>query len=550
VTSDAPHSALDLPAQDAARLRRAAWLQVAADLVWPVQALCIASVIGGWAAGATAQAPIWIAGFVAAGLARAGLNTLSGQWLFALAEDVVTRHRAALLERESRLLGPRMASAELAALHSDKIPLLAPCLMRYRPAMLRVRLVPVAFLGVVFPLSWIAALVLLVAGPLIPVFMALVGMAAKDASTRQMAEIGDMNRLLIDRIAALPDARLLGGLARSRAAFADSAERLRARTMAVLRIAFLSSTVLELFAAIGVAMVAVYVGFSLLGEIGIGAWATPLTITEGVFILLIAPEFFQPLRDLAAAWHDKAAAESVADELATLEQRPATAILGRGERADPLPGPATIRVQKARLHRGAQVIALPDINLEPGESLALVGPSGAGKTSMIEALAGLLPLDEGMIDVAGVPLDDRNADAWRARVGLVPQVVHLPDLPLRRFLDPHDTGADPRPALQQAQADRIVAALPEGLETRLGEGGAGVSGGEARRLMLARALLSGADVILADEPTADLDPETGARIIAALRDAARRGHTVIAATHDPALAAAMGRYADVGGGPA
>ncbi|MGD9863619.1 MAG: ATP-binding cassette domain-containing protein, partial [Pseudodonghicola sp.] len=140
-----------------------------------------------------------------------------------------------------------------------------------------------------------------------------------------------------------------------------------------------------------------------------------------------------------------------------------------------------------------------------------------------------------------------TADGWRARVAFVPQSVHVPDLTLRDFLDPHGRGADLGAALDKARAGGIVAALPEGLDTRLGETGAGVSGGEARRLLLARAFLSGADVILADEPTADLDQGTAAQIIAALGDLAAEGRTVVVATHDAALAAAMGRVVDLEG---
>ena len=518
--------------------RRAAGLQVLGDLMWPLQALAVAAVIDGWVRGEFAAEAWWIAVFAIAGLVRAGCGAWAGGMLFRVGEAMAAGVRRAVLDHVGRRPGGAVSSAEIGALMAEKIPLIAPYVTRFRLGMMRVRVLPFIYLALAAWVSWAAALVLLVAGPLIPLFMALIGMAAKEASERQMVEIGAMNRILIDRIAALPDARLLGGLERSRAGFAGAAERLRGETMAVLRIAFLSSTVLELFSAIGVAMVAVYVGFSLLGEITFGAWGAPLTLFEGVFLLLLAPEFFQPLRDLAASWHDKAAAEAVAEELRAVAGAEEAAILGQGLRVAPLDGAATVRVRGVRVRN----VALPEFEVAPGEGLALVGPSGAGKSTTLEALAGLVPLAEGRIEVAGRELEDASADAWRARLGFVPQHVQFPDLSLRDWLDPEGKG-EIEAALGRAHAEGVVAALPEGLETRLGEFGAGVSGGEARRLLLARAFQSGADVILADEPTADLDAETAGLIIEALTGAVAEGRVVIAATHDAALRDALGRVA-------
>jgi len=531
------------------RLLRGAsiWTAVSGAL-WPLQAALIAWVIQGWAGGGFGAAG-WAAaaGVAALGLLRGFFDRLAGRRAFAAADLVVAEQRARLLDRESLRLDRAVSSAGLAALLSEKLALLFPYVSRYRPAMARVMVLPLLYLVLTAWFSWAAALVLLVAGPLIPVFMALVGMAAKEASARQMVEIGDMNALLIDRIAALPDIRILDATEKSRADFAALAESVRRRTMAVLRVAFLSSTVLELFSAIGVALVAVYVGFSLLGEITIGAYATPLTLGQGVFILLLAPEFFQPLRDLAAAWHDKAAAEAVAEELEARAGRDAGQILGTGARVARLAGPATLEMSGVALLRGGFRHTMPDLSVAAGESVALRGPSGSGKSTLLDLAAGLLRPDAGRISVAGHPLDDTIADGWRARIGFVPQSVHVPDVTLRDFLDPHGEGADIDAALDKARAAGIVAALPEGLDTRLGETGAGVSGGEARRLLLARAFLTGADVILADEPTADLDRATGGEIIAALAALSAEGRTVIVATHDARLAAAMGRVVDLEG---
>ncbi|MEE4189136.1 MAG: ATP-binding cassette domain-containing protein, partial [Roseobacter sp.] len=436
-------------------------------------------------------------------------------------------------------------SASIASLVVQKLPLLQPWITRYHVAMVRASALPLLLLILAFSQSWVVGLTLLAAGPLIPVFMALVGMAAEDASRRQMDEIATMNDMLMDRLSAMLDIRLLGAVDRAAIDFSDRAENLRIKTMAVLRIAFLSSTVLELFSALGVAMVAVFVGFTLLGEINFGSWGMPLTLGQGLFLLLIAPEFFQPLRDLAAAWHDRAAGFAVVSELDALDAADRVAFVGSGLPSDAMEGSISIITRGAVVVRGGQHVRIPDFALTSGETLALTGPSGVGKSSAMAAIAGLVPLHSGEIMVNDRRLNAQTADAWRRRIAMIPQRPHFPDETLGAWLDTGQTGGDPWPALRLADANGIVERLPYGLDTRLGETGGGVSGGEARRLLLARAIHTGADLILADEPTADLDAETAARIIAALQRMQREGRSIIVATHDPDLAAAMDRQVEV-----
>ena len=515
-------------------------LSVAAGLVLPIQAALIAWIVSVWVAGANDSTLPAIAGFVVLGVVRAGLERLSGRLLFQAADRTVAREREILIRREARTPS-EAGSAEIAALAVQKLPLLQPWVTRYHVAMMRAAILPLALAVLAFTVSWAAGLILLISGPLIPLFMALVGMAAEDASRQQMREIGSMNDMLMERLAAMLDIRLLGATARAARDFETRAESLREKSMAVLRIAFLSSTVLELFAAIGVAMMAVFVGFSLLGELNFGTWGTLLTLREGLFLLLIAPEFFQPMRDLAAAWHDRAAGYAVVADLDALDEAERIGLLGTGARAAPLQGPAAVDLSKAIAALPGRTVALPDLRLKPGESVALTGPSGAGKTTALATIAGLVPLVSGDIAVAGHKLDQDTADAWRARLSLIPQKPHFPDEELAKWLDPNGTGRDPAPALEISAARDVVARLPQGLETRLGETGGGVSGGEARRLMIARAAFDDSDVILADEPTADLDAETASHVIDALLRLKQEGRTLIVATHDPALAAAMDR---------
>ncbi len=517
-------------------------------LLWVPQAWLVAHLIAGLLDnGALARSFLPVAGFAALGLLRIWLDARAQRVLTETARAQVSRLRQRILAREAQRspFDPaRPNSAALAAIVTQKLDMLVPYLTRYRPAMARVMVVPLVILAVAWFHSWAVGLVLLVAGPLIPVFQALVGMAAREASARQLQEVGSLNALLLDRLRALADIRLLGATQRALQGFRDRAEALRHRTMAVLRIAFLSSAVLELFAALGVAMVAVYVGFHLLGELRFGTWGAPLTVAEGIFLLMLAPAFFDPLRELGVAWHDKAAAMAVQDEITELDAAPYAPLPGAGTTAVPLAGPVTIQTRGVSVATAERRLSLPDLDIAHGERVALIGPSGSGKSTLLAVLAGLLAPDRGTISLSNVALTGPTVPAWQARVGWLPQGVQFLNASLRANLcltRPDAPDAEIAAALRLSGAEEIVARLPRGLQTRLGEMGAGVSGGEARRILVARLALSGADVILADEPTADLDEVTAGIVTAGLLALASRGATLVVATHDMRLAARMDR---------
>jgi ATP-binding cassette, subfamily C, bacterial CydD len=524
--------------------RPAAALSVLAALIWPVQAAVVAAALGALLAYAPVQ-PLLAAGtFALLGVLRALLNHLAESRAQATADRVITDLRTTIVTQEAQRIddNPFGGAGAIAALASEKLDLLGPYLTRYALARARTMVLPLVILALAFWHSWAVGVILLLAGPLIPVFMALIGLAAKETSARQLAEVGTLNDLLVERLSALVDIRLLGAQEAVLGDFARRAGDLRQRTMAVLRVAFLSSTVLELFAAIGVAMVAVYVGFSLLGALDFGTWGAPLSPEQGIFLLLLAPDFFQPLRDLSAAWHDKAAADAVLDEVDAHATPAMLPLAGAGGRSAPLPGPASVALLGCLTPAGR---ALPEITIRAGEKVALIGPSGSGKTSALHLMAGLSLPAQGRVLVAGQDLSHANAESWRARLGWMPQSVHFLTGSLRSNLRMGRDGSTDR-ALRIAAISDVVAALPKGLATRLGETGGGLSGGEARRLTLARALHGSPDVILADEPTADLDAETAALVADGLLAEAARGATLVIATHDLDLAARMDRTIDLG----
>ncbi|SFK05710.1 ATP-binding cassette, subfamily C, CydD [Celeribacter neptunius] len=535
-----------LLAREKSAIGLASWLSALSGFLWLPQAALVAATFSHLLLGeGGVRVGTGVLSFLGFAALRLILNYLAEGLLFRAGQAIVTQMRQEILAREGQNLGTSALGGPgaLAALAGEKLDALLPYITRYTPAQKRVMTVPFAILALAFWQSWAVGLVFVIAGPLIPVFMALVGYAAKEASERQMQEIGSLGDLLVDRLAALADIRLLGAAPRLIERFDRSADDLRSRTMAVLRIAFLSSTVLELFAALGVAMVAVWVGFSLLGELSWGAWGGGITPWAGIFLLLLAPDYFQPLRDLSAAWHDKAAALAVAGELAKWQDHEAETLLGTGAKRAPLSGPATVRLSGVAVRRGGRKIIYPDAEIAPGQRVALSGPSGAGKTTLLRLIAGLDRPAAGTIMVAGQPLSDETADGWRARLGWMPQAPMFLARSLRHNIA---FGAPLSPdLLSETALEGVLKSLPKGDLTILGETGGGLSGGEARRVMLARALAARPDVVLADEPTADLDHETAERVTEALLALAERGATLIVATHDPKLIAKMDRVIDV-----
>jgi ATP-binding cassette subfamily C protein CydD len=532
-------------------------VQGAAALLWLPQAALLASAVQGLASDRGMAAVVWpAASILILGLLRAACEAWGARRVFARARGHLSALRAqaaAELAAGSPLDRGRTPSGLAASVIAEQAEAVVPYLVRYQPARWRVMVVPLAIAAVVACLSWVAALVLLVSAPLIPVFMAIVGMRAQAASRAQMVEMGSMNAFLLDRLRGLATLRALGAVDATAQRLGDSARSLRQRTMAVLRIAFLSSAVLELFSAIGVAMVAAYVGFHLLGTLNFGSWGHRLSLGEGLFILLLAPAFFEPLRDLAAVWHDRAAGEAALNALGQLGRHGIAlpgghaAMLGAEPAAAPANAPSqaapSLAVRDLHFsHPGeAPLFEGFELRIAAGEHIALLGASGAGKTALLSLLGGLLPLARGEIEIGGVPMSERNAATLRQRIGWMGQKPHVfaGSVEANVALGRAGSGAaEVGSAMQFAGLESVAQAHPG---TALGEGGGGLSGGEAVRLALARiAVHPGADLLLVDEPTAHLDTETAARVADALLELAR-GKTLIVATHDPVLAARMGR---------
>jgi ATP-binding cassette subfamily C protein CydD len=534
-------------------------VQGAAALLWLPQAALLAMAIQGLASGRGMSAVLWPAlAILALGLLRAGCEAWGARRTFGRARAQLTALRAqtaAALAGGSPMDRGRAPSGQAASVLAEQAEALVPYLVRYQPARWRVMVVPVFILLAVASLSWVAALVLLVAAPLIPIFMAIVGWRAKAASEAQMVEMGGMNAFLLDRLRGLATLRALDAVDATAQRLGDAAQSLRRRTMAVLRIAFLSSAVLELFSALGVAMVAAYVGFYLLGSLNFGAWGRQLSLGEGLFILLLAPAFFEPLRELSAVWHDRAAGEAALQALDELQRNElplpgANASLTRAATGSAGAGIApAIVVHGLHFSWPGEQNAVFDgceLRIAPGEHIALTGPSGSGKTALLSLLAGLVPASRGDISIGGVLLTDHTVAALRQRMAWMGQAPHVfagsveANVALGRAdVDTSQVAA----AMRFASLEDVAQAHPG---VALGEGGNGLSGGEAVRLALARiAVHPHADLLLVDEPTAHLDTETAGRVADALTVLAH-GKTLIVATHDPVLAARMDRVVSLG----
>lgn len=466
---------------------------------------------------------------------RAGLGTATQ----AAAGDVADAARLALRERVYRRLlgrGPLWLRqqrtgemGELMLAHADAIE---SYYAGYQPVRIEVVVVPLLIALAVAWADWVVALILVFTAPLVPFFMMLVGWGAEAAGRAQLSELARMSGHFADRIKGLGLLRLYGRGEAELAGVEAAAEGVRERTMKVLRIAFLSSTVLEFFASVSVAMVALYLGLSYLGLMSLHAQVPTLGI--GVFCLLLAPEFYAPLRRLAAHYHDRANALAAAAEVERLlgelpEDVTADAPAATARTPELLEAhapPVVVRDLSLR-PLGAQhdVVQHLSFHIEAGQRVALVGPSGSGKSTLLEALAGWLPPQSGSI-VLRPGLEIGYA-------GQRPYLFHGSIADNLRLADPGATDAHLRAVAEAAQVMRFAAALPQGLDTVIGERGFGLSGGEARRIGLARLLLRDPQLLLLDEPTAFLDPETEADLLRTLA-AFARGRSVVIATHSEA----------------
>jgi ATP-binding cassette, subfamily C, bacterial CydD len=452
---------------------------------------------------------------------------------------VRARLRSTLIDALYRL-GPawreKQQSGSLTTALLEQVEALDGYFARYRPQQWFAVLTPLMIVAVILPSSWAAALILLATAPLIPIFMILVGWGARQRQTEQFQALQRMSGHFLDLIRGLPTLRLLDAHHRLGDEVAQVGEEFRQRTMSVLRLAFLSGAVLEFFASVSIAVTAVYFGMSLLGYLDFGLYGEPLGLELALFALLLAPEFYQPLRDLGTHYHARAEALAAAGELQTIldaeSQQPAGGTQPLGE------GVPELRLEQVGFaHRQSETV-LEDCSLRvaAGEAVAIQGPSGGGKTTLLRLVLGQLRTASGQVLINGKPIESLDLMAWRERVAWMSQHPRLisDTLAANLRVARHDASDDALlEALRFADLDSWFQGLPDGLSTRLGEGGRQMSGGQLRRLALARVRLRRADVLLLDEPTASLDVQTEQWVIARIAEL-RRGKTLILLTHRPA----------------
>jgi thiol reductant ABC exporter CydD subunit len=448
--------------------------------------------------------------------------------------------RTALLGRIPAISSERSReqrrTGELAILATRGIDALDGYFSLYLPQLFLAVIVPVVVIVAVLFGDWISAAIIALTIPLIPLFMALVGAATRERMDRQFQTLERLAGHFLDVVAGLPTLKVFGRARAQAAAIGEITERHRRTAMSTLRVTFLSSLILELVATIAVALVAVAIGLRLMDG--------HLDLRTALFALVLAPEAYLPLRRLGANYHASAEGMAAAERVfAVLETPPAPV----GTRTD-VPDPAVCDLRIDGLcvtYPGRSEPALADLSLTvgAGETLALIGPSGCGKSTLLSALLGLLTPDSGSIRVGDVELAELDPEEWRSRLAWVPQRPHLFHASVAdnvRVGRREASDEEVRAALADAGLTDVVADLPAGLNTILGDRGAGLSAGERQRLALARAFLRDAPLLLLDEPTAGLDGHTEQEIVQSIRRLAQ-GRTVVLVAHRPALVAMADR---------
>jgi ATP-binding cassette subfamily C protein CydD len=523
-------------------LRMAIGLGLSNGLLLIAQAWLLARVIDQVAfAGAGLDAvQRWLWPLLGLFLLRALIAWASEQTAFRAAARVKSELRDRVY-RHIQAAGPKWLAGERSgALAEDLIKgieSLEAYYARYLPAMSLTTLVPLAILLVVIPVDWLSGLVMLITAPLIPFFMVLIGRGVERLNQHQWRNLARMGAHFLDVIQGLTTLKLFNASRREAALIARISDDYRRSTMEVLRVAFLTSAVLEFFATVGIAIIAVFIGFRLFQlDLPLPDLIAPPEISffSGFFILLLAPEFYLPLRNLGSHYHGRMEAIAAAERL---ERILATPLLSTppAPRRLPADAPLAVRLEAVEFayEPGRPALAGVDLSIEPEQRVAVVGPSGAGKTTLASLLLGFVRPDAGRILVDGVDLAELDLEDWRARLAWLPQSPRLFQGSVLENIRLGAPDADldaVRQAAERARAADFIERLPQGYDTPIGERGAGLSGGQVQRIALARAFVRDARLVVLDEATANLDPASEAQVQAAVDELAQ-GRSLLVIAH-------------------
>ena len=434
------------------------------------------------------------------------------------------------MERRGPAYLQRQPAGSWASLLHEQVEDLHDFYAHYLPQTQLSVLQPLLILLAIFPVNWAAGTILLVTAPLIPLFMILTGIGAADANRRNFEALRRLSGHFLDRLRGMATLRLYRRSQAEQQNIARASEEFRERTMEVLRMAFLSSAVLEFFASVAIAILAVYFGFSYLEHLDFGNYGSKVTLFTGLFALLLAPDFYLPLRELGAHYHAKAQAIGAADAIESFLNQSLLPLPG-GEQRLADHEPLTIEASELEVlsPEGVSLVGPLSFALAAGQKTLLIGQTGSGKSSLLAALLGFLPY-RGSLKVQGIELSTLAMPQWRQQIAWLGQNPKLIHGSLR------DNLTLGRPASEQQLLDAMTQARAldilqeKGWDYLIGDGAAGLSVGQAQRLALARALLFPSRLLLLDEPTASLDSDNEQQILAALPPLLR-GRTSLMVSH-------------------
>lgn len=423
----------------------------------------------------------------------------------------------------------RFATGEFATLMLENVEKCQGYFADYLPQMMVAVIVPLMILVVVWSQNWMAGVILLITMPLIPLFLAIFGMGAAALHEKNAAALSKMSAHFYDVLCGLATLKYFGQAKAQVEPIRKVSESFRKRTMSVLYVAFLSSSVLEFFSALSVALLATYLGLGFLGHLSIGIHGH-LTLKTGLLILILAPEFFMPLRELNTHYHARSeaigASVKLTEFLALDEMSSGDDLL-----AEPV---RIIQLNQLGIQFDSPVLEGVDYQFEMGKRYGIVGPSGVGKTSILNCLLKLIDPSSGSITVNDLALSDIDLTAWHQNIAYLSQRALLPGSTIRENLNMAGEGFSDEillSVLKQVDLDVWVQNLPDGLETNIYEQRQGLSGGQANRLALARSILKDAPIWILDEPTASLDEASAAALMKTI-EAHSKGKLLIMVTHD------------------